>query len=390
LTRGDSDFFSASTSLTESGDVLVTATYLSTQGELMMIVYDQNHVELGHATGSNGVVEVVLEGAAGSTVLIEMRLADGTEPTDPIAYTLYVSEFTQAPPDTNAPEVIGRYTFYNNSSYDDNGEAVTIDDANAIASDKVALLPGETASYANYTNYRFGINGIMIDVLDMPDPSILTVDDFQLHVGNSADPATWDVAPPATLTVLEGAGVDGSDRLVLTWADQSITHTWLQVRMLANTNTNLDVDDVFYFGNAVGEVGNAARVAGASGNNADVNIFDISGAWSHLHGSDTADITDPYDINKDGAVNIFDISAMWSNLRGGNGALQLGNIVNGTLAVTQPTLEPMSQPQDTLTNVQTLAMALAQSNTSAHTPIANTANTLPTDNTNRIRLLLVD
>jgi hypothetical protein len=259
----------------------------------------------------------------------------------------------------------------------------------------------------------------------MPDPSILTVDDFQLHVGNSADPATWDVAPPATLTVLEGAGVDGSDRLVLTWADQSITHTWLQVRMLANTNTNLDVDDVFYFGNAVGEVGNAARVAGASGNNADVNIFDISGAWSHLHGSDTADITDPYDINKDGAVNIFDISAMWSNLRGGNGALQLGtvdpgdsnlavNLAGGSLApgsltpggltlqpvntvddiqsLTVPTTIIPATRQQALSSVQTLAMALASSRPISQNSTNASTNTSDAqeENTNRVRLLIVE
>ena len=38
------------------------------------------------------------------------------------------------------------------------------DDA-AIATDKTALLPGETASLANYTSYSRGINGIMVDLI---------------------------------------------------------------------------------------------------------------------------------------------------------------------------------------------------------------------------------
>jgi hypothetical protein len=95
--------------------------------------------------------------------------------------------------------------------------------------------------------------------------------------------------------------------------------------MLANTRTNLEVDDIFYFGNAVGETYNDTG-------NTDTNIFDISGAWSNLHGTDVADITDRFDVNKDGAVNIFDISAMWSNLRGGASALNMDMTALGVVS----------------------------------------------------------
>jgi hypothetical protein len=221
--------------------------------------------------------------------------------------------------------VVNRQIFYNDSYFDGNGATVEAADFNAIAPDKVALLPGQTAGQANYTNYRYGINGIMIDVRNIPDASVLSVNDFEFKVGNTTDPSSWGTAPAATLTVFLGAGDNGSDRLVLTWADQSITHTWLQVRMLANTRTNLEVDDIFYFGNAVGETYNDTG-------NTDTNIFDISGAWSNLHGTDVADITDRFDVNKDGAVNIFDISAMWSNLRGGASALNMDMTALGVVS----------------------------------------------------------
>ena len=52
-------------------------------------------------------------------------------------------------------------------------------DDEAIASDKVALLPGETATFANYTSYARGINGIMVDIADLAsEPTLAMVDNF--------------------------------------------------------------------------------------------------------------------------------------------------------------------------------------------------------------------
>ncbi|MCK4276086.1 MAG: right-handed parallel beta-helix repeat-containing protein, partial [Phycisphaerae bacterium] len=71
--------------------------------------------------------------------------------------------------ETQAPaEVVGRYVFYNNSFFDGNDPAPNACDDGAIATDKTALLPGGTGAFANYTSYARGINGVMVDIENLP------------------------------------------------------------------------------------------------------------------------------------------------------------------------------------------------------------------------------
>ena len=49
--------------------------------------------------------------------------------------------------------VVGRYVFYNDSRFDGGDPAAGVSDDDAIAPDKVPLLPGGTATLANYTSY---------------------------------------------------------------------------------------------------------------------------------------------------------------------------------------------------------------------------------------------
>src|SRR5574340_1755426 len=130
------------------------------------------------------------------------------------------------------PCVIGRYVFYNNSVFDGNDPAPNASDDRAIAPDKTALLPGQTARFANYTSYSRGINGIMIDVAGGLSPSApprgLALDDFIFRVGNSDDPNTWALAPrPSSITVRRGEGAHGSDRVTIVWPDGAIQKQWL-------------------------------------------------------------------------------------------------------------------------------------------------------------------
>ena len=121
---------------------------------------------------------------------------------------------------------------------------------------KTALLPGGIASFTNYTSYSRGINGIMIDIMDLNSEN-LTLSDFEFRVGHNSDLSTWMTAPPPIepIEVRPVQGVDKSDRVILTWPDNDIENEWLQVTVKANANTGLVSDDVFYFGNAVGETG---------------------------------------------------------------------------------------------------------------------------------------
>lgn len=210
--------------------------------------------------------------------------------------------------------VLGRYVFYNNSSFDGNDPQANIKDDNAIAPDKNALLPGQTATFANYTSFSRGINGIMIDVSRLA-ASTLAASDFALQVGNRGDPTTWSDAPaPTSIIVRPGEGVNGSDRIELTWADHMIQDQWLRVTIKANADTALAADDVFYFGNEIGETGNSPT-------DTDVDVSD----QLHVRANAilSAAITNVYDFNRDGQVDVSDqLIARYYSI-GGVNALRL-------------------------------------------------------------------
>ena len=77
------------------------------------------------------------------------------------------------------------FIFYNNSAWDDGNGAANAADDHAIAP-KVALRPGVKATFDNYTSYDKGINGLMIDVNNLPGTP--TVNDFLFRVGNNSKP----------------------------------------------------------------------------------------------------------------------------------------------------------------------------------------------------------
>ncbi|MGD0655260.1 MAG: hypothetical protein ABSA16_13015 [Thermoguttaceae bacterium] len=209
--------------------------------------------------------------------------------------------------------IAGRMVFYNNSKFD------AVSDDNAIATDKTALLPGQPAAFANYTSYSLGINGIMIDIKNLANPTGLNATDFQFKMGNDDNPdgLGWTLAPaPISITVRQGAGSNGSDRVVIIWDEEtgnSIKNKWLQVTVKANTNTGLSAADVFYFGNAVGESDDNSA-------NAVVDGQDEINSRTHKTGFSAAAITNLYDYNRDGKVNATDDLIARHNRTDGAGA----------------------------------------------------------------------
>jgi len=166
--------------------------------------------------------------------------------------------------------ISNRRVFYNNATGANLSSAGATD--NAIASDKNALLPGEQSTYANYTNYLLGLNGLIVDVSSLP---ITTTDaemlaSFQFARWNGIDATGFDLllgdAVPAA-TILPGSGVGGSARVKTTFPDNTLQNTWLRVTVVANSQTALAANDVFYFGNVIGEVnfGNTANRLRVSG-----------------------------------------------------------------------------------------------------------------------------
>ena len=198
-------------------------------------------------------------------------------------------------------QLLGEYIFYKGSTAFDSGS----DDA-AIATDKSALLPGQTATFANYTSYDKGINGIMFDISG--NVSNLTASDLQLMIGNDSNPDGWTTAPtPLSVTVRPGAGVNGSNRVEVVWADNAIENEWLQVTVLADQNTGLTSNGVFYFGNQIGDTGDSTTDAQVTAEDESLVLANPASAI------DMIPITNHYDFNRDGNVDATDAAIALAN-----------------------------------------------------------------------------
>ncbi|WDQ16955.1 tandem-95 repeat protein [Rhodopirellula sp. P2] len=209
--------------------------------------------------------------------------------------------------------VAGRHVFYNRSVFDGTPIGSASDGANddaAIATDKVALLPGASATAANYTNYLRGINGVMVDIANLPATS-LTASDFEFRVGNTADPTSWtllDAGQQPTIEVRAGEGSGGSDRIELIWADEAIKNQWLQVTVKANASTGLLAPDVHYWGNQVGETENVPG-------NTVVDNGDLNSVFLEK-GPAAVGVENNFDINRDGVIDNGDLFGVFFNKTG--------------------------------------------------------------------------
>jgi len=204
---------------------------------------------------------------------------------------------------TTAPAVLGRYVFDNNSSFDHFSPGSSTWDDNAIQRNKQPLLPGQTATFANYTSSDTGITGVMVDVSHLANAAGIGADDFTVRVGNTATPGTWATGPAPTVTVRPGYGANGSDRVELTWAGGKVQNKWVQVTLKADADTGLTSPDVFYFGNLAGDTGDAG---------ATVTAVDLSRTRAQL--GRAAPANSPYDHRRDGRIDVRDVAAVRANL----------------------------------------------------------------------------
>ena len=77
------------------------------------------------------------------------------------------------------------------NAYDNN--AIAAENSSDPHLSKTALLPGQTATFNNYTSYSLGINGIMVDFDHLP--GTVTAADFEFKMGNTTTPDTWLARP---------------------------------------------------------------------------------------------------------------------------------------------------------------------------------------------------
>jgi len=273
--------------------------------------------------------------------------------------------------------IVGRQLFYNESGasaplrYDGNNPAINADDDLAIATDKSAYLPGSgPATFANISSYTKGINGVMIDIAGAH--GAITASDFIFRVGNNNTPNSWAAGPaPSSISVRGGAGVSGSDRVTLTWANGAISKQWLEVIVLANSNTGLPQQagypvgqgDVFFFGSAPGDTG-----AGNTATQANVSVTDELGARNHTASLfNNIPITNVYDFNRDGQVNTTDA------LVARNHPTSIGNVTR-MISVANP---PTAPEAAALSVDGGIASALAVQSVTVDTSVAVVSGRLP-------------
>jgi hypothetical protein len=201
---------------------------------------------------------------------------------------------------TNQPaQVVGRHLFYDNSAFDQFSAGPNLADDTALATDLVALRPGEQASATSISSFVQGINGITIDVEQLADGDNLSLSDFEFRVGNDNDPANWPLAPdPSGLEVRAVAGSPGVERIYLTWNAGEILGQWLAVTLRGTAVTGLSTDDTFYFGSSPAD-------ADANGQ---VDAVDFSATRVNPHNFlSPAAVTIDFDYNRDRRVNILDL-----------------------------------------------------------------------------------
>jgi hypothetical protein len=214
-------------------------------------------------------------------------------------------------------QITGRHLFYENSYYDDPDATLTSNgpltgaghdpkDDDAIDPDVIPLMPGDPSAFENYSNYDKGINGVMVDIMGGVD---IDLSDFSF--ATSRDGGVFDpLATLPSISVRAGAGVGGADRVTFIWdtataAAPVITSKWL--RVTTSTSVGLAEEDVFYFGNQIGD-GDGVEGAPPAPSTL-VNVADIGGARANPHAGgflDTAPVNDLWDFNKDGRVNTAD------------------------------------------------------------------------------------
>jgi len=198
-----------------------------------------------------------------------------------------------------APQIANRFLFYNHSFWDGDDPGTGKTDDAAIATDKSALLPGQSATFANVSGFVFGINGIIVD-LASDEP--LTLDDYQFRIGNGNDLGIWtEPAVEPTLVVRPGEGSSGTDRYTLIWPDNEIKNTWLQVMILPSERTGLAGPDVFYFASVAGDTGQGGGPFGFADAADQLAI-----RQNPTLGFNIATLDNPLDINRNGKVDAND------------------------------------------------------------------------------------
>lgn len=184
---------------------------------------------------------------------------------------------------------------------------------NAVDTGKTLVLEGngpQLLGPTNLTNSAAGINGIVLDIQQLPAAANLSNDDFEFQYSpegafdaGANPPSGWQAAPaPASISVTSG----DPDRVLILWPAGTIMNRWLRVTILNNDDTGLLAPASYYIGHLLGET------TGPNEGTFTVSFADITPIRSDV--GSTVDASSNSDIDKNGTVSFADISAMRGNV----------------------------------------------------------------------------
>ena len=208
-----------------------------------------------------------------------------------------------AVPGAPPTQVSGRQLFYNGSAFDGRDPAATAADLAAVAPDKAALAAPADASFANVTSHSKGITGVLVTFAGTPSAA-LDASDFDFRIGVGGDPDSWPRAAPAAVVRLpDPTAAADTARYAVTFPAGAIRNLWLRVTVKAGARTGLDAPDVFYFGSLVGDTGTTPLRNDAR------DYLRVRSALGRA-----ADLSNPYDLDRDGRVGATDLALARGNL----------------------------------------------------------------------------
>ncbi|HOM50528.1 MAG TPA: hypothetical protein PLE87_04630 [Phycisphaerae bacterium] len=214
-------------------------------------------------------------------------------------------KFTVPAPEVNA-EIVARHVFYNQCAYDGNKAAIdpgpiagaNNDDGDAVDTTKVPLmLGGGTSTFANYTTYAKGLNGLVYDIKNL-NGAVPTASDFVFTYMGRTGAMAPQVKVPSAVVLWPGAGVDGSDRLFISFENESIVNGWLKVEVTTGFGAPAEEH---WWGNVQGEAQNDA-------NNMIVNALDLSLIKANYTNPGQAPVSWVWDFDKNRTCNALDAS----------------------------------------------------------------------------------
>lgn len=195
--------------------------------------------------------------------------------------------------------VLDRRVFYNDSLFDGNSPALSPEDDNAIAPDKSALLPGQTATFANYVTGPAGLTGLMIDLADLTAPNALGLDDFAFRTGTDTNLADWTEVTPTAFNLRY---LDGVFRASFSFAPGTVLGAWLEAKVLPTPAVGLAEADTFFFGSVPGDTGDALL-------NTIVDLADAQAVAENVL-ENGATVDNPHDLTRDGVIDADDLIAL--------------------------------------------------------------------------------